>query len=110
MTTETKKRFRNYENFLTITMFAVFGLVFLDRMALSFIFPYISEDLGMNNTQLGIIIAVMSVCFAFSSIIFSSISDFLGKKKNDVNLFYFSIFIGDICIGFSSILCNIIVS
>lgn len=83
------KGFRNYENFLTVTIFLVFGLVFLDRMAITFIFPFVSKDLGLSNTKLGIIVAIMAICFAFSSLIFSSLSDFLGRKKVILLIFIF---------------------
>ncbi|WP_462409776.1 MFS transporter [Neobacillus sp. Marseille-QA0830] len=78
---EGKKRFWRYENFLIIIMFLVVGLVFLDRLSLGFVFPFIAEDLDLSNTQLGLIVGLTGVFFGLSTLIFASLSDFLGKKK-----------------------------
>ncbi|MED4227784.1 MFS transporter [Neobacillus cucumis] len=84
-----KKGFFHYENFLVFTMFLVVGLVFLDRLSLGFIFPKIAPDLGLSNTQLGITVSVTGVFFGLSTLIFASLSDFLGKKKPMLVIFVF---------------------
>jgi MFS transporter, ACS family, hexuronate transporter len=80
---------RPYENFLVIMMFLVVGLVFLDRLSLGFIFPKIAPELGLSNTQLGITVSVTGLFFGLSTLIFASLSDFLGKKKPMLVIFVF---------------------
>jgi MFS transporter, ACS family, hexuronate transporter len=83
------KGFKRYENFLVISMFLVVGLVFLDRLSLGFIFPMMSSELGMSNTQLGLTIGITGIFFGLSTLIFASLSDFLGKKKPMLIIFVF---------------------
>jgi MFS transporter, ACS family, hexuronate transporter len=86
---EKQRGFFRYENFLVITMFLVVGLVFLDRLSLGFIFPKIAPELGLSNTQLGITVSVTGLFFGLSTLIFASLSDFLGKKKPMLVIFVF---------------------
>jgi len=78
---EEKESFLRYENFLVIIMFLVVGLVFLDRLSLGFVFPYMSTELGLSNTQLGLAVGLTGVFFGLSTLFFASISDFIGRKK-----------------------------
>lgn len=78
-----------YENFLVLSMFLVVGLVFLDRLSLGFVFPMMSSELGMSNTQLGLTIGITGIFFGLSTLIFASLSDFLGKKKIMLVIFVF---------------------
>ena len=86
---EKQRGFFRYENFLVITMFLVVGLVFLDRLSLGFVFPKIAPELGLSNTQLGITVSVTGLFFGLSTLIFASLSDFLGKKKPMLVIFVF---------------------
>ncbi|PLS05398.1 MFS transporter [Neobacillus cucumis] len=86
---EKQRGFFRYENFLVITMFLIVGLVFLDRLSLGFIFPKIAPELGLSNTQLGITVSVTGLFFGLSTLIFASLSDFIGKKKPMLVIFVF---------------------
>jgi MFS transporter, ACS family, hexuronate transporter len=88
-----------YENFLVISMFLIVGLVFLDRLSLGFVFPYISKDLNLSNTQLGITIGMTGLAFGLSTLIFASLSDFLGKKKTMLITFVFIFSIATLLTG-----------
>jgi hypothetical protein len=44
---------KRYENLLVIVLFLAFGFVFFDRQAVPFLFPFISKEIGLTNTQLG---------------------------------------------------------
>ncbi|WP_346207467.1 MFS transporter [Caldifermentibacillus hisashii] len=65
----------------TSWLFSVVGLVFLDRLSLGFVFPYMSSELELSNTQLGLAVGLTGVFFGLSTLLFASISDFIGRKK-----------------------------
>lgn len=76
-----KKGFLRYENFIVITMFLTYGFVFMDRLSLAFLFPFVAPALKMDNTQIGMSMSILGVAWAISSYLFSSASDLLGTKK-----------------------------
>lgn len=78
---ETKK-FWTYENKLLTLLFFVWGFVFVDRLALNFIFPFMTEELGLTNTHIGIIVSAFSLTWACSGWFGGLLSDKIGKKKN----------------------------
>ncbi|MEH7119637.1 MFS transporter [Neobacillus vireti] len=94
-----RNSFWRYENFLIIIMFLVVGLVFLDRLSLGFVFPFIRSELNLNNTQLGLTVGLTGVFFGLSTLIFASLSDFLGKKKMMLVLFVFVFSIATLLTG-----------
>ncbi len=69
-----------YENILVLLLAISAGLVFLDRFGIAFVFPQIRADLHLDNAQLGSIMAVTSLTWAISSIVFSFLSDALGGR------------------------------
>ncbi|MDT0353795.1 MFS transporter [Pseudonocardia charpentierae] len=72
---------KRYENLLVVILFLAFGFVFFDRQAVPFLFPFISEDIGLTNTQLGIVTAVLAVSWAVSGAAVGKLSDRLGVRK-----------------------------
>lgn len=100
---ETKK-FWTYENKLLILLFFVWGFVFVDRLALNFLFPFMTEELGLTNTHIGIIVSAFSLTWACSGWFGGLLSDKLGKKKNilmiSVLLFSFCSLLTGIANGF----------
>lgn len=78
---ETKK-FWTYENKLLTLLFFVWGFVFVDRLALNFLFPFMTEELGLTNTHIGIIVSAFSLTWACSGWFGGLLSDKIGKKKN----------------------------
>ncbi|TKC16400.1 MFS transporter [Robertmurraya kyonggiensis] len=78
---ETKK-FWTYENKLLILLFFVWGFVFVDRLALNFLFPFMTEELGLSNTHIGIIVSAFSLTWAIAGWFGGFFSDKTGKKKN----------------------------
>ena len=92
-------RSKRYENFLVIIMFFVVGLVFLDRLSLGFVFPIMGPDLNLSNTQLGITVGITSLFFGISTLIFASLSDFIGKKKGMLVIFVFVFSIATLLTG-----------
>ncbi|WP_462409523.1 MFS transporter [Neobacillus sp. Marseille-QA0830] len=84
---QTKQSFFRYENGILIVLFLVFGLVFMDRLSIIYLFPFVEEELKLNNTQIGAIMGATSIAWGLSTLVFSSLSDFIGKKKRTLIIF-----------------------
>jgi MFS transporter, ACS family, hexuronate transporter len=85
--TNKKLSFFRYENNLLILLFLVFGLVFMDRLSIIFLFPFVAEELNLNNTQMGMLVGATSIAWGVSTLLFASVSDFIGKKKLTLIIF-----------------------
>lgn len=75
------KHIRSYENLVMLLMGLAFGFVFFDRLALSFLAPFLVPELGLNNTQLGLLAAALALTWAVSGYVFGILSDYFGKRK-----------------------------
>eukprot|EP01031_Cornospumella_fuschlensis_P006802 gene6802-8459_t len=53
-----------YENVLLGVLFLTFGFVFFDRLALSFLFPFMAEELQLGNRHLGMLSSVLALAWA----------------------------------------------
>ena len=47
MLTSTRRPIWSYENRLLLILFLTFGFVFFDRLALSFLFPFMQDELAL---------------------------------------------------------------
>src|SRR5512136_165684 len=74
-------RDRGYEYKLLAIFFITWGIVFMDRLAISFLAPIVTPKLHMNNADIGWVGFATSFCFAISSISFGFVSDRLGYRK-----------------------------
>ncbi|UOF90323.1 MFS transporter [Fodinisporobacter ferrooxydans] len=81
MQTNAKRSFFRYENGIVLMMFFTFGFVFMERLSVVFLFPFIAPDLKLNNGQIGLIVSMLSICWAISGWVFGSISDISGSRK-----------------------------
>jgi MFS family permease len=72
---------RGYEYRLLAIFFVTWGIVFMDRLAMSFLAPIIMPKLHLNNADIGWIGFATAFCFAISSIVFGFVSDRLGYRK-----------------------------
>lgn len=81
MASSEKKGIFQYENFMLITMFLAFGLIFMDRFGLAMLFPMIAPELKLTGTQMGLSMSVLALCWGASSYLFSTLSDLFGSKK-----------------------------
>ena len=70
-----------YENRLLLILFLCFGFVFFDRLALSFLFPFVAEDLNLNNSHLGMLSSVLALMWALSGMTLGHIADKRDSKK-----------------------------
>ena len=61
-------------------LFATWGLVFLDRMSLLYLAPYIAPDLRLSTAQVGTLAGIIALCWAISSVVFGAVSDRFGRK------------------------------
>ena len=76
-----KKRIFNYENGLLALLSVTFGLVFIDRFALVYLSPYLARDLHLNNTQLGLLVAALSLAWAVSGYFTTAWAEANHRKK-----------------------------
>jgi predicted MFS family arabinose efflux permease len=58
-----------------------FGIVFFDRNALSFLMPFVLPDLGLNNTQVGMLAGALSLTWACAAFGIGFVSDKTGSRK-----------------------------
>ena len=70
-----------YENRLLAILFLAFGFVFFDRQALAFLAPYMDDDFGLSNSQLGVLSGVLALTWALAGMFAGSLSDRLGRRK-----------------------------
>jgi predicted MFS family arabinose efflux permease len=83
---------KRYEWTLVIIMFFVWGTLFLDRMSVLYLAPYIAPDLHLRGQQVGMLAAIIAATWAISSLVFGWISDKVGRLKILVPMiFMFSI-------------------
>ncbi|MCY1339945.1 Hexuronate transporter [compost metagenome] len=71
----------SYENVLLGVLFLTFGFVFFDRLALSFLFPFMAEELQLSNRHLGMLSSVLALAWAVSGALVGAWSDRKGIRK-----------------------------
>lgn len=57
------------------------GIIGFDRQTVSFLAPFIVEDLGLTNAQVGLTASALSLAIALSSFFGSQLADQSGKRK-----------------------------
>jgi len=72
---------RGYEYRILAIFFITWGIVFMDRLAFSFLAPIVMPKLHMTNADIGWVGFATSATFAVSSIAFGFVSDRLGYRK-----------------------------
>lgn len=71
-----------YELKLLVLLSLTNGVVALERLSASFLSPFLVADLGLTNTQLGLLAAALSGAVAVSATWFGSFADRTGRKKS----------------------------
>jgi MFS family permease len=71
----------SYENVLLCVLFLTFGFVFFDRLALSFLFPFMAKDLQLTNSHLGMLSSALALAWAISGALVGAWSDRRGVRK-----------------------------
>jgi MFS family permease len=73
---------RRTETLVLLILSLVNGVVALDRLAVNFLSPFIVADLGLNNTQLGLLSSALSGAISVSGLLFSAWADRTGRHKS----------------------------
>jgi len=69
-----------YEFGLVVLMFFTWGTVFLDRMSLLYLAPFIAHDLHLSHTRVGLLVSALALAWAVSGLVFGAISDRVGRR------------------------------
>ena len=70
-----------YENSLLLILGLTFGIVFVDRNALTNLMPFVVADLKLNNTEVGLLGAALSLTWSLSGYVVGLLSDRAGRRK-----------------------------
>ena len=73
-----KNGFLTYENGLLLILGLTFGIVFVDRNALTNLMPFVVAELKLNNTEAGLLGAALSLTWSLSGYILGVLSDRAG--------------------------------
>lgn len=76
-----RSRVWTYENGIVLMLFFTFGFLFMDRLSITFLFPFIKKDLHLSATEIGALASILSITWALSGYFFSSVADFFGSRK-----------------------------
>ena len=64
----SRRGFWSYENMLMLLLCLNFGIVFLDRNAMSYLAPFVQPDLNLSNEQIGLLASGLSLAWAISGL------------------------------------------
>jgi MFS family permease len=70
-----------YQNVLLAVMFATFGLVFFDRLALNFLVPFFKDELGLDNAAIGLLGGIPALTWALAGICVGILTDRRDRRK-----------------------------
>ncbi|MGE5325330.1 MAG: MFS transporter [Actinomycetota bacterium] len=69
-----------YEFGLVVLFFFTWGTVFLDRMSVLYLAPFIAPDLKLTHADVGLLASSLAVAWAVSSLVFGAVSDRFGRR------------------------------
>jgi len=72
---------RGYEWRVLVLLGLAFGFAYFDRMALTFLAPFVQADLDLSNEQLGWANSGLSLTWALGAFLIGRWSDRIGKRK-----------------------------
>jgi MFS family permease len=70
-----------YQTLLVFLLSLNFGIVFFDRQALNVLMPFVQPELGLTQTQIGLIAGGLSFTWAIAAFFYGRLSDHLGSRK-----------------------------
>ena len=86
---------KSYRNFVLVLLTIVYGFNFIDRQIMGILAPFIQKDLGLTNTELGLLIGL---AFAVFYTLVAIPIAWLADRYNRVNInnvrFYLSLPLG----------------
>ena len=78
-----KKYNKSYRSFVLVLLTIVYGFNFIDRQIMGILAPFIQKDLGLTNTELGLLIGLaFAVFYTFVAIPIAWLAD----RYNRVNI------------------------
>jgi MFS transporter, ACS family, hexuronate transporter len=80
MTSQVRRSGR-YQALLVGLLSLNFGILFFDRNALNFLMPFVKPDLGLSDTQVGMLSSGLSLTWAIAGFAVGALSDRLGSRK-----------------------------
>ena len=72
---------RGYEARVLVLLGLAFGFAYFDRMALTFLAPFVQKDLGLSNEQIGWANSGLSLTWALGAFLIGLWSDLIGRRK-----------------------------
>src|SRR5215510_12263679 len=81
MSTNNKNGVLTYENGLLLLLGFTFGIVFFERNAIGPLASYIINDLGLSQTQIGLLGSGLSLAWAIAAFFVGAWSDLIGLRK-----------------------------
>jgi len=72
---------RAYELRVLVLLGLAFGFAYFDRMALTFLAPFVREDLGLSNEEIGWANSGLSLTWALGAFLIGRWSDRIGRRK-----------------------------
>jgi predicted MFS family arabinose efflux permease len=75
------KRSTGYQIWLVGLLSFNFGIVFFDRQALNVLMPSVQPELGLTNTQIGLLAGALSFTWALAAFGVGKLSDSMGNRK-----------------------------
>ena len=72
---------RGYELTVVILLGLAFGFAYFDRMALTFLAPFVAKDLQLSNEEIGWANSGLSLTWALGAYLIGRWSDVIGKRK-----------------------------
>ncbi len=70
-----------YELRVLVLLGLAFGFAYFDRMALTFLAPFVQEDLGLSNEEIGWANSGLSLTWALGAYLIGRWSDVIGRRK-----------------------------
>ena len=74
-------RSSRYENTLVAVLTLAGGISALDAQAVFYLMPFIAMELGLDNTQIGLIGSAVLISWSIAAVVIAQISDRSGKRK-----------------------------
>ncbi len=71
---------KRYQTGLVVLFFFTWGSVFLARMSVLYLAPFIAPDLHLSHAQVGYLVSALALAWAASGLIFGAVSDRIGRR------------------------------
>ena len=99
----------SYENQLLLTLSIAESSMFVDRLALGMLAPFVAKELALSNFQLGLLSSVFSLAYAVSGYYVAGFSDRSGQRRNFLILSTLAFSLLSAATGFASGLVYLLV-